>query len=164
MYLLSTTGFQSRYQDIAAQPGGTLVFSRVEDFPHNFVDGRGMGCRLMPHQSDLDRPDSAARDVASVYHNLYDGVPVTKNGLPPTSLISQFVCQHRDSISLLAGYRNEYDEGGGASLRMRTSRSYRPSFRIVRRLCNSPGEACLRRSGQDTPHLGTQISPNRRTP
>ena len=115
MYLLSTTGFQSRYQDIAAQPGGTLVFSRVEDFPHNFVDGRGMGCRLMPHQSDLDRPDSAARDVASVYHNLYDGVPVSKNELPPTSLISQFVCQHRDSISLLAGYRNEYDEWGCAS-------------------------------------------------
>jgi hypothetical protein len=30
--------------------------------------------RLVPHQSDLDKPDLAAMGVALVYHNLSDGV------------------------------------------------------------------------------------------
>jgi hypothetical protein len=31
---------------------------------------------LVPHQSDLDKPDLAAMGVALVYHNLSDGVLV----------------------------------------------------------------------------------------
>jgi hypothetical protein len=33
-----------------------------------------MCLHLVPHQSDLDKPDSAAMGVALVYHNLGDGV------------------------------------------------------------------------------------------